>query len=424
MEKNSPCIVLADPSLVDARGHHFTLTLQISRGAQQLGLKVIWFAHQDFFTENVADGVVVYPIFSATMYDRYKPEKKNSLPSDLEHRLLNELNDGIAQADLKIHDHIYFHTGFGDLYRALPGYLAESNWLAMPYLHICTPYDLDTMPGKDPGSALLDLFRTLRTLPAVDKKIYFWAETLQLATHYTQTYGFNVRAMPLPPPHGIELGKKENDSDTMTALYLGAAREEKGFHLLPQLVEGLYEKYGMTKRLRFVIQCSPQIIGYLPIIKAAKDKLATFPTDYVKLIDTVMDEKEYQAYLQASDVVLLLYNKKNYRIRGSGIAIEAVCAGKCILTHKGTFCDSLITHGGGAAVENVKEAIDQLATMIKEREKYMKRAEQQGCEYRTTNSVENYVARFMKQTNPELCVPFFPSSISGQVSLNLLKINQ
>lgn len=422
MNNKSPCLVVADPSLVDDRGHHFTLTLQISRGAQQLGVRVIWFTHQDFAIGNVAEGVSVYPIFSATMYDRYKPEKKNSLPSDLEQRLLNELNDGIAQAGLKAHDHIYFHTGFGDLYRALPGYLAGSNWLDKPYLHICTPYDLDTMPGKDQGSALLDVFKTLRTKPAVDKKVFFWAETPQLATHYTLTYGFNMRAMPLPPPHGIELDQKETASEVMTALYLGAAREEKGFLLLPQLAERLYEKYGRTGRLRFVIQCSPQIIGYLPAIKVAIEKLSSFPGDYVKLIATVMDEKDYNTCLQGSDVVLLMYNKNNYRIRGSGIAVEAICAGKCILTHKGTFCDSLITHEGGAAAEDINEAVDQLATMIEEKEKYVKRAKQQGREYRTANSVEHYVARFMKQTRPELNVPFFPSSIAGHVATNLLNI--
>jgi glycosyltransferase involved in cell wall biosynthesis len=415
-------LVVADPSLVDARGHHYTLTLQITRGAKQLGIEVIWFTHQDFSIDNAEEGVSVYSIFSATMYDRYKPEKKNTLPSDLEQCLLNELNNGIAQADLQAHDHIYFHTGFGDLYRALPGYLAGMNGIDKPYLHICTPYDLDTMPGKDPGNALIDLFKTLRTLPAVDKKVFFWAETPQLATHYTLTYGFNVRAMPLPPPHGIKQDKNETASDVMTALYLGAAREEKGFLLLPQLAERLYEKYGRAGRLRFIVQCSPQIIGYLPTIKAAMEKLAIFPVDYVKLIDTVMDEKDYHAYLQASDVVLLMYHKKNYRIRGSGIAVEAVCAGKCILTHKGTFCDSLITHGGGAAVEGVNEAIDQLATMIEEKENYQKRAEKQGREYCSTNSVEHYVIRFMNQTRPEVSVPFFPSLIAGHVVPNLLKI--
>lgn len=422
MKRHPHRLIIADPSLVDARGHHYTLTLQITRGAKQLGIEVIWFTHHDFRIENAVDGVVVYPIFTATMYDRYKPEKKNSLPPDLERRLLNELNRGILQAGLRAEDHIYFHTGYGDLYRALPGYIGSLSGARKPYLHICTPYDLDTMPGKDPGAALHDLFRTFRTMRAIDRKIFFWAETPQLAAHYTLNYGFNVRAMPLPPPHGIELGKVETASNVVTALYLGAAREEKGFLLLPHLAERLYEKFGLTGRLRFIIQCSPQIIGYLPAIKTAMEKLASFPASYVKLIDTVMDEKDYHAYLQVSDVVLLMYNKKNYRIRGSGIAVEAVCAGKCILTHKGTFCASLITHGGGAAVEDVNEAADQLAAMVEKKENYQGRAQLQGREYRSVNSVARYVTRFIEQTWPERSVPFFPSSIAGHVSTNLLNI--
>jgi glycosyltransferase involved in cell wall biosynthesis len=421
MHNKIPCLAIADPSLVDARGHHFTLTQQITRGAQQLGLKVIWFTHQDFSIENVIDEVSVYPIFTATMYDRYKPEKKGTLPPDLELRLLNELNEGIARADLNTKDHIYFHTGFGDLYRALPGYLSISNGEDKPFLHICTPYDLDTMPGKDPGSVLLELFNTIRTMPAVDKKVFFWAETPQLAQHYTLTYGFNVRAMPLPPPHTSVVEGTRKNSDAVTALYLGAAREEKGFLYLPQLAERLYEPYGKSGKLRFVLQCTPQIIGYLPSIKAAIEKLSGFPPGYVTLIDKILDETEYQAHLTASDLVLLLYSKKGYRIRGSGIAVETVCADKCILTHRGTFCASLITHGGGSAVDDLDEAVAKLSELIERKSEYIDKAKLQGQVYRKTYSVEKYVARMIKQTNSRLHVPFFPSSIIGHVSSSLLK---
>ncbi len=421
MDNNIPCIAIADPSLVDARGHHFTLTQQLTRGAQQLGLKVIWFTHQDFSIENVIDEVSVYPIFTATMYDRYKPEKKGSLPSDLERRLLNELNEGIVLADLKAKDHIYFHTGFGDLYRALPGYLSISSGEEKPFLHICTPYDLDTMPGKDPGSALLDLFKSIRTMPAVDKKVFFWAETPQLAQHYTLTYGFNVRAMPLPPPHTSASEGTIKNSEAVTALYLGAAREEQGFLYLPQLAERLYEPYGRSGKLRFVLQCTPQIIGYIPSIKAAIEKLSSFPQGYVTLIDKTLNEADYQAHLMASDIVLLLYSKKGYRIRGSGIAVEAVCADKCILTHRDTFCASLITHGGGSAVDNLDEAVAILSELIEKKSEYLDKAKLQGQLYRNAYSVEKYVARLIRQTGSRMHVPFFPSSIVGRVSSSLLK---
>lgn len=414
-------LAIADPSLADARGHHYTLSLQITRGARSWGMDVVWFVHKDFVAPISLEGVAVYPVFSATMYDRYRPEKKGALPANLDQRLLDELNEGISQAGLVAEDHIYFHTGFGDLYRAIPGYARDAELHSKPNLHVCTPYDLDTMPGKDPGTALLDIFKRLRTVEAIDKKIFFWAETPQLASHYTQIYGFNVRAMPLPPPDKIDNEPAAMDADVLTAIYLGAARQEKGFLLLPQLVERLYEPYGKNGKLRFVIQCTPQIVGYIPSIKAAIERLACYPAEYVRLIDVALDEPNYHSELDAADIVLLLYEPKNYKIRGSGIAVEAICADKCILTHKKTFCASLITHGGGCAVENLDEAVAKLSEIVVKKYEYLQKAKLQGQQYRMANSAKRYVEKIMRQAEPDHRVQFFPSSIIGYVSPPLLK---
>lgn len=422
MKKTKPRLVVADPSLVDARGHHFTLSLQITRGAQLQGIEVIWFTHKDFVVPESLENVSVYPVFTATMYDRYRPEKMKNLPPDLDQRLLDELHKGISCSGLDADDHIYFHTGYGDLYKAVPKYVSSSTWGNKPFLHICTPYDLDTMPGKDPGSALFDIFKTMRTIKAVDKKVFFWAETPQLALHITLTYGFNVRAMPLPPPHKIDVDTPLENSEAATALYLGAAREEKGFLHLPEIVDRLYEPYGRTGKLQFVIQCTPQIIGYLPSIKAAIEKLSRYPESYVKLIDTVLDEQDYHSHLLASDVVLLLYNKKNYRIRGSGIAVEAICADKCLLTHCETFCASLITHSGGWAVMDIHEAVANLAELVERSDEYRQRAMLQGQQYRAANSVGKYVAKILNIADMNHSMPFSPSAIVGHISPSLLKI--
>lgn len=422
MIKIKPRLVVADPSLVDARGHHFTLSLQITRGALLQGIEVIWFTHRDFIAPDSLEGVSVHPIFSATMYDRYRPEKKNNLPSDLDQRLLNELHEGILLSSLGADDHIYFHTGYGDLFRAIPKYTSSLKWRDNPYLHICTPYDLDTMPGKDPGMALLDTFKNMRTIEAVDKKVFFWAETPQLALHFTLNYGFNVRAMPLPPPHNIGDDLPVENPDVVTVLYLGAAREEKGFLHLPEIVDRLYEPYGRARKLQFVIQCTPQIIGYLPSIKTAIEKLSSYPASYVRLIDTVLDEQDYHSFLLSSDVVLLLYNKKSYRIRGSGIAVEAICAGKSILTHEDTFCASLITHGGGGVVEDVNQAVVMIVDMVDKKSEYRQKAKLQGQKYRAENSVEKYVAKVLDKANVDRIVPYFPSAFVGHISPSILQI--
>ena len=422
MSQDTPRLVIADPSLIDARGHHFSLTMQITGGARELGVDVMWLAHRDFAIADIPGDVRVCPLFSATMYDRYRPEKKNSLPSDLDRRLLDELRLGITQCDIKAEDHIYFHTGFGDLFRALPGYASTGDWRQLPYLHVCTPYDHNTMPGKDPGSAVLDVLRSLRTYEAVDKKLFFWAETPQLARYYVRTYGFNVRPMPLPAPHGVHPGAAEKDVRPLTALYLGAAREEKGFLHLPELAEQLHEKYGRSGRLRFVIQCTPQIIGYLPHIRAAIERLRALPSGYVELIDDVMDEQDYHARLAASDIVLLLYNQKSYRIRGSGIAVEAICADRCLLTHRDTFCASLLTHGGGESVNTVEQAVSSLARMVDEIDQFRSNARLQGQAYRASNSVSRYVRRILGCSEKANMVPFFPSAFCGHIHYPLLRV--
>ncbi|QYZ67193.1 MAG: hypothetical protein OI74_06450 [Gammaproteobacteria bacterium (ex Lamellibrachia satsuma)] len=422
MTTPKPRLIVADPSLADARGHHFALSLQITRGAQLQGIETIWFTHKDFIAPDWLDDVSVNPVFSITMYDSYHPEKKNKLQGDLDQKLLGELFEGILRSRLSDNDHIYFHTGFGDLYRAMPTYLSLMKCGEFPYLHICTPYEPEAMPGTDQGNTLPAVFGNMRNMSEIDKKLFFWAETPQLALHYTLSYRFNVRALSLPPPIGINNNKLQHDSGTLTALYLGAAREEKGFLRLSEIVDRLYEHYGCTGKICFVIQCSPQIIGYLPSIKLAIEKLSGYPESYVKLIDSVMSEDEYHSQLLASDVVLLMYDKENYRIRGSGIAVEAISSDKCILTTKGTFCAGLISHGGGEAVEGNDEAVAMLLKMAENKHEYMQRAKIQGEEYRKVNSVTNYVSRIINQPKRGYSPAFFPSTVIGHVSPSLLSL--
>lgn len=411
-------LVVADPSLVDARGHHFSLSLQATRGARPRGCEVHWFTHIDFVPPRELTGVEVHPLFSTSMYDRYRQDNRGKSMVDLDRRLLEELEEGITRAALGVDDHIFFHTGYGDLYRALPAYLNSGDWCGKPYLHICTPYDLDTMPGRNPGTDLSEVFHSMRYREAVDRRLFFWAETPQLARHYTAAYGINVRALPLPVPASLSAGTAPSSNNAVVALYLGAAREEKGFLCLPEIADRLYEPFGRDGRLRFVVQCTPQIIGYQPNIKQAIARLSSYPSHYVELIDTILSEQEYFSHLKAADVVLLLYNQNNYRLRGSGIAVETVCADKCLLTYSGTYCESLITHGGGAAVADTDEATKFLVDFIARRDEYQNIAKDQGARYRSENSVEKYVARILDQ--PYRTVPYFPSSIIGNVSPSLL----
>lgn len=422
MKRTIPRLVIADPSLVDERGHHFSLTLQISKGARELGIETIWFTNKSFKVDKLPEYISVEPVFSLTMYDRYKPELKGNLPENKEKILLSELKNGIYKKNLARDDHILFHTAFGDVYRALPLFLESRTVDNLPYLHLSTPYEPKIMPGRDSGDNIIDILHTVKASNYTDKKVFFWAETPQLAADYTVTYGFNVRALVLPPPAtDISLCTETHD-EVYVALYLGAAREEKGFLHLPKLVEGLYESHGKTGKLKFIIQCTPQIIGYMPSIQSAIDKLSKYPESYVTLVKDVLTEKDYNHYLLKSNALMLLYDQKNYRIRGSGIAVEAISSDKCILTFKNTFCESLIKYGGGESVNSPNEAIGRLMYMVDNKDYYSQQARVQGKEYREINCVRNYIERVISQPNSRFMPNFLPSSLIGKINKPLLKI--
>jgi hypothetical protein len=422
MAADRPRLVIADPSLVDERGHHYSLTSKITCGARSLGFPTIWFTHKNFTMHHAQDKFNAHSIFSATMYDRYNVELKKTMDAHPHKKLLAELLEGIDEARLTSQDSIFFHTGFSDVYKAVRILYEENKFENLPNFHLCTPYDFNSMPGNDHDGLLEGCFEYWRGKEVVDRKIFFWAETPQLAQYYTVRFGYNVRSLPLPTSPRLNHAIEKNNSNILTATYLGAAREEKGFLLLPELIESLYDKYGRTGKLKFVIQCSPQIIGYLPSIKAAIDKLSHFPKTYVQLIKTVLEETEYHNKMQEADVLLLLYDQKNYCIRGSGIAVEAVSMGKCLLTHRGTFCESLITHGGGKAVNNLAESVDFLSQMVENREQYMQYATLQEEQYRLRYNDEKYVLKLMELGKSRNDFTFYPSMYNGKIIPYLLKM--
>jgi hypothetical protein len=417
MAAGKPRFVVADPSLYDEQGHHLYLARQITHAARLLGLDVVWLTHRHFVPEP-ADEVKARAVFSVTMYDRFHPVRKHELPEHPDRTLLNELVTAIA--DLDVDDHVFFPTVFGDLFDALALYTSDADWQRGPCIHACTPFGPDVMPGKQPGTFFSENLKRFRTASAIDRKLFFWAEIPQLAEHYTLRYGFNVRPLLLPPPRQFSADLHADDSDVLTATYLGAAREEKGFLLLPELVRHA-EGLGLPGKLRFVIHCKPKLVGSNQSIEDAIRTLASYPDDYVQLVDMHLEEESYLDLLLACDVAIQLYDKKVYRLKGSMVSVEAICADKCLLTHKETFCASLITQGGGAAVDTVEEAAAALAHMAENKSDYRRRAQLQGRAYRSENSLEKYVARIIGQTDESCAIPFFPSSMIGHVSPTLLR---
>lgn len=441
---------------MDERGHHFALTHAITAGALQNGLRVIWYTNKAFKPALKMDGVVTKAIFERSTYDRFrKQETTGSVgipawrqPSAWISRFALRVRNSIAYRWAKFRgklpvdesptntranetstprgmailiaaaldegrigrdDHVLVHTTDGDMYRAvlelvLQGRLDDS----FPTVHLVTPYDATTMPDYARGVPVDRVVRYLKLFKTLNRRVFLYGEHKLLADHLSECWQVEVHALPIPPP-ADSLADNSRPDGPLTVAYLGAAREEKGFLLLPDVVEQCVAQLGAG--VRFVFQCSPQIVGYTPAIEAAIARLRQHPKGRVRLISTSQSMDEYLAVLKTSDIVLACYDADKYRVRGSGIAVEALAFGNTLIATPDT---SPAAIAGVAAVTaaSIEEIVARIAEISADREAYAARASAARSEYLQRNSASVYVAKLLEvgdnspgETIPDSNVP-------------------
>ncbi len=438
----SGTLYLADPSLRDRRGHHYQLALAISAGARQAGRRVVWLAHQNADPELAASGVEVRPVFRLSMYDAFKPAaapppstlarvrarilasshpmarglvavyRRLGLSRDPEkeeqsRRQPDESPDALFAEDLQralpdaagSGDVVVLPTADAITYRAVlrlvtrePEFVARA-----PALHLVTPYDVDIMPHARGGVSVDRVIFYLSRLGVLGRRVFLHAENALLADALSQRWGVPLGTLDLPPPvpgdaaANAEAGEKATAD--LTVAYLGAAREEKGFCWLPAIVRGIRAQAG-AGRIRFFVQCSPQVLGYTPATQRALDELRSLASSDLELCDKPLGSAEYAARLRSSDVVLMPYQPDRYRVRGSGIAVEAVASGCVILCTPDTF-PAYVGAESACTADSAEAFVVALLDILAARDHWRQRAGFRADRYRREHSAQRYVERLV-----------------------------
>lgn len=117
-------------------------------------------------------------------------------------------------------------------------------------------------------------------------------------------------------------------------LYAGAARRDKGFAHVVDLIAHLHES-GL--QIPVVLQTSPMHYGkYDATIAADMQRLQTIAYPYLKVFPATLNASEY-ADLFAGAVCLQLYDRTDFSDRISGVTLDAFSAGCPIVTTAGTW---------------------------------------------------------------------------------------
>lgn len=409
-----PRAFIVDPSLKDLRGHHYMMTMTATESAARRGFDVHWLCSAEFDARLKPASAVITPTFRTNLYTNYMASARAEPKSGLARvanlwkpfrprtadiapatNKVSVFKEDFARAAARLSigpaDRIFMHTADGISYLAISEIL-ESAGEAAPIFHVATPYDpVGVMPNRDSADEVANAIARLQQIGLIDKKLFLFAENTFLAQHLTDLWSATVR--PLCPPTRLPTQQQFDagrafrkalcsNEDALLAVTLGSARIEKGFHLLPEIVGCTLElAEAAALRIQFAIQASPQIIGRLPAITEALKALEQIDSSHVSLLLDPLSEQEYESLLYASDVVLMPYLQREYRVRGSGVASEAVVAGKILTATADTFPGHMAKASGGELGRTPKEFADALIRIARDREQYFANAARASIDY-------------------------------------------
>lgn len=416
--------LIVDPSLKDMRGHHYSLSQRISLSAYNSGFSTIIACNKSAINFNIAHAKI-HKALSTDMYAAYQTAnngktnkiklilfkmffsalKKAGRPISKDRTYSRQLNTICKQLNIQSDDRLLFHTSDGLTYSAIDYFVESINPKNIPVIHICTPYDPEgVMPNKVAGRSIDSLISKWENNKWLNNKIFLHAENQCLANHLSTTWNSKVHSLPLPSPT-TSLPEREPHRP-VNIVYLGPARTEKGFDLIPDIIRNtvlLFRSHGINidSQISFTIQCTAQIIGYSPTILQTIEKLRTYPNKLVTLIEPVLSEEGYLNLLNSADIVLLPYRVEEYKYRSSGIVSEALCMNKILLSTNNTYPSSMIKENTGKSASNPFEFAEAIKYILDNIDFYRDGAISEGSRYRRKYCVEKYIPRLIKsETQP------------------------
>lgn len=182
-------------------------------------------------------------------------------------------------------------------------------------------------------SSTTERYRAL--LVELKKFSTFLTDSIELSDQYR--FAFDSVFHTLPIPHSKKYLARANHQEPLCISYIGDARTEKGFHLLPAIVATCRQDPSLRGRVKFAFQANYNVPGGEPLCVVAKSQLRLVDDEKVILAEQPLGPQEYDRLLAQSDIGLLPYLRSNYYARSSGVLIEYLSAGIPVIVPSNTW---------------------------------------------------------------------------------------
>jgi glycosyltransferase involved in cell wall biosynthesis len=266
-----------------------------------------------------------------------------------------DLQQFLAAVGTGRHDHVFLPTAHAREVLAVQ-LAVETLGAQSPIFHLEFRHLLFEQDGEErietPQTRMQRSFLELHAERGRSDRIRFYTDSEALSGDYESLVGLPFGVLPLPFRAELMPEVARPPQAPVTLVYLGGARDEKGFHWLPDLIDALADDYLASGRARLLIQSSLGQPEHNPRSVAALQRLRERPG--VELIGRAgaLAPAEYYRLAAQADIMLLPYLPGRYRACTSGVLAEALAAGAAAVVPAGTWLADQLPPGGGEVFDD------------------------------------------------------------------------
>lgn len=387
---------IVDCSLLDKRGHHYEYVKSVYDEWARRGLPVSVHCHKNAQAD-ILRYFDAHGVFSRSMHHRTSPVpisgKMNLLINFIaaNRAFRKELKEGMPRAGNQ--DEVYFfHTIDVNQLFGLYSWYRSIRRESRPRLALIFRLGAGDNPETRRYATLLYRIFFGAVSSVAGEKITYFSDSADLAGEYGRLAKKRVSVVPIPhlpdPPCAEEAVDGRTDGK-IHVVYLGDARVEKGYHLLPGAIKNILAK---RTDVKFSVQSNVSSDPPAEIVKAVEKIKAL--AGGVECIGEPLDSTDYYRLLSRADIVLLPYSPELYRARTSGIFAEAIAFGKPVVVPEGTWMERQIAEYGqcGVAIRGYgeKELEKSIEYSIENRDTFTLRAKAASERWRKFHNAVTY----------------------------------
>ena len=378
-------LIIADNTLESYQGHSFAYCESIKREAEKQGINVTILATQNVNSEvkNILNAV---PFFKYSFFHSFpEPWLLSILPDRifnhyyplwnyyLRNKMLTiEMKDVLKYIPSNEKCIILFpnftYNDFKGIIDTAEITKNNPNTHVAVVQHFTSRINLHT--SKFPNRYYERVFNYL-SKSTHQNRIHLFSDSTQLTEEYKK-YTPKYHTV-LPIPHTSDsLQTDTKTSEKLIIGYMGDARTNKGFHLLPEALD-VVKQNNPNHKLEFHIQANIRNKNEWQASQAGA--LLNNRTD-TRCYSTALNENEYKKLMNLIDIFVLPYTLDYYHSQTSGVFSEARSLGKVTVVTRGSWMADEINQNGGGILclpedpksigDSISKAIDNYSSLKKE----------------------------------------------------------